>query len=74
VETIIYGMDTQKDGEIRFSEFVKGVKDSDTFNLSLYKEEVILAGVLLAGIFLYQILKKCGLVPVIGLYEGPLGG
>ena len=35
VETIIYGMDTQKDGEIRFSEFVKGVKDSDTFNLSL---------------------------------------
>ena len=39
-----------------------------------YKEEVILAGILLVGIFLYQILKKCGLVPVIGLYEGPLGG
>ena len=35
VETIIYGMDTQKDGEIRFAEFVTGVKEADTFNLSL---------------------------------------
>ena len=34
VETTIYGMDTQKDGEIRFADFVKGVKDADTFNLS----------------------------------------
>ena len=34
VETTIYGMDTQKDGEIRFSDFVKGVKDSGTFNLT----------------------------------------
>ena len=31
VETIIYGMDTQKDGEINFAEFVTGVKEADTF-------------------------------------------
>eukprot|EP00090_Calanus_glacialis_P029947 TRINITY_DN48130_c0_g1_i1.p1 TRINITY_DN48130_c0_g1~~TRINITY_DN48130_c0_g1_i1.p1 ORF type:complete len:205 (+),score=56.48 TRINITY_DN48130_c0_g1_i1:43-657(+) len=74
VETIIYGMDTQKDGEIRFAEFVTGVKEADTFNLSLYKEEFILAAVLIAGFILYQILKTFGFVPVIGVYEGPLGG
>ena len=35
VETILYGMDTQKDGYIRYSEFVSGVKEADTFNFSL---------------------------------------
>ena len=39
-----------------------------------YKEEFILAAVLIAGFFLYQILKMLGFVPVIGVYEGPLGG
>ena len=35
VETTIYGMDKEKDGEIRYRDFVKGVKNSGTFNLSL---------------------------------------
>ena len=81
-------MDTQKDGEIRFGDFVKGVKDSGTFKLSLYggfknykkfklffryREEFLLASLMVAGFVLYQIFKEFGIVPVIGVYEGPLG-
>ena len=35
VETTIYGMDTRKDGEIRYDDFVKGIKESATFKLSM---------------------------------------
>merc|ERR1712192_152194 len=72
VETTIYGMDAQKDGEIRFADFVKGVKDSGTFNLSRYREEFLLASLMVAGFFLYQLFKQFGIVPIIGVYEGPL--
>ena len=34
VESTIYNMDTQRDGEIRFADFVKGVKDHATFKVS----------------------------------------
>ena len=38
-----------------------------------YKEELLLASLVLAGFILYQVLKEMGVLPVIGFYEGPLG-
>lgn len=73
VESTIYNMDTQRDGEIRFADFVKGVKDHATFKVSRYKEEIILVSFVVAGFFLYQVFKEWGFVPVIGISEGTLG-
>jgi len=73
VESTIYNMDTQRDGEIRFADFVKGVKDHATFKVSRYKEEIILASFVVAGFLLYQMFKEWGFVPVIGISEGTLG-
>jgi len=72
VETTIFGMDTQKDGEIRYTDFVKGVRDSGTFKLSMYREEFLLASLMVVGFVLYQLFKEYGIVPVIGVYEGPM--
>ena len=38
-----------------------------------YKEEIMLASLMVAGFIIYQILSECGMLPVIGFYEGPLG-
>jgi len=38
-----------------------------------YREEFILGSLMVAGFVLYQIFKEFGIVPVIGVYEGPLG-
>ena len=34
VESIIYTMDTNRDGQISYKDFVKGVRDSDSFQIS----------------------------------------
>ena len=34
VESTIYTMDTARDGEISYPDFVKGVRDSDSFKLT----------------------------------------
>ena len=80
-------MDRQKDGYIRLEDLVAGLRSSTSFSLSMYREEFILAGLMVAGFLLYQVKKKfftCtimtsqvakqyGLVPVIGVYDGPIG-
>jgi len=73
VETILYSMDSQKDGYIRQADLIAGVRTSTSFSLSLYREEFILAGLMVAGFLLYQVAKQYGLVPVIGVYDGPIG-
>jgi len=73
VETIIYGMDNQKDGYIRQADMLKCIREVTTCSLSMYKEEFMLASLMLAGFLLYQVFKQCGMVPVIGVYEGPIG-
>ena len=37
-----------------------------------YREEFLLASLMVAGFILYQVFKQFGIVPVIGVYEGPL--
>ena len=80
-------MDRQKDGYIRLEDLVAGLRSSTSFSLSMYREEFILAGLMVAGFFLYQVqiftvmylhttsqvAKQFGLVPVIGVYDGPIG-
>ena len=89
VETILYSMDRQKDGYIRLDDLVAGLRSSTSFSLSLYREEFILVGLMVAGFLLYQVqifcfwipikhmtfqvAKQYGLVPVIGVYDGPIG-
>lgn len=73
VETILYSMDRQKDGYIRLEDLVAGLRSSTSFSLSMYREEFILAGLMVAGFLLYQVAKQYGLVPVIGVYDGPIG-
>ena len=34
VESTIYAMDSNRDGEISYNDFVKGVRDSDSFKIS----------------------------------------
>ena len=82
-------MDRQKDGYIRLEDLVTGLRSSTSFSLSMYREEFILAGLMVAGFLLYQVsylslhfsfsyvfpkvAKQYGLVPVIGVYDGPIG-
>jgi len=73
VETILYSMDRQKDGYIRLQDLVAGLRSSTSFSLSMYREEFILAGLMVAGFLLYQVAKQYGLVPIIGVYDGPIG-
>jgi len=73
VETILYSMDRQKDGYIRLQDLITGLRSSTSFSLSMYREEFILAGLMVAGFLLYQVAKQYGLVPVIGVYDGPIG-
>ena len=87
VETVLYSMDRQKDGYIRLQDLVAGLRSSTSFSLSMYREEFILAGLMVAGFLLYQVqsfayisshstsqvAKQYGLVPVIGVYDGPIG-
>ena len=88
VETILYSMDRQKDGYVRLQHLVAGLRSSTSFSLSMYREEFILAGLMVAGFLLYQVqvftfpvvshptsqvAKQYGLVPVIGVYDGPIG-
>merc|ERR1711936_212685 len=72
VETILYSMDRQKDGYIRKEDLVTGLRSSTSFSLSMYREEFILVGLMVAGFLLYQVAKQYGLVPVIGVYDGPI--
>ena len=39
VESTLYSMDTNRDGEISYNAFVKGVRDSDSFKLTRFIEE-----------------------------------
>ena len=55
VETILYSMDRQKDGYIRLEDLVAGLRSSTSFSLSMYREEFILAGLMVAGFLLYQV-------------------
>ena len=55
VETILYSMDRQKDGYIRKEDLVTGLRSSNSFSLSMYREEFILAGLMVAGFLLYQV-------------------
>jgi len=73
VDTILYSMDRQKDGYIRLQDLVAGLRSSTSFSLSMYREEFILAGLMVAGFLLYQVAKQYGLVPIIGVYDGPIG-
>ena len=89
VETVLYSMDRQKDGYIRKEDLVTGLRSSTSFSLSMYREEFILVGLMVAGFLLYQVqifcfwipikhmtfqvAKQYGLVPVIGVYDGPIG-
>ena len=80
-------MDRQKDGYIRLNDLVAGLRSSTSFSLSMYREEFILVGLMVAGFLLYQVIsfsipikrmtfqvaKQYGLVPVIGVYDGPIG-
>ena len=81
-------MDRQKDGYVRLQHLVAGLRSSTSFSLSMYREEFILAGLMVAGFLLYQVqvftfpvvshptsqvAKQYGLVPVIGVYDGPIG-
>jgi len=72
VESTIYSMDSRRDGEIRLQDFVKGVREVGSFKLARYKEEMMLASLMLAGFILYQVLSEFGMLPVIGFHEGPL--
>ena len=36
VESTIYAMDSNRDGEISYNDFVKGVRDSDSFKISRF--------------------------------------
>lgn len=73
VESTLYSMDTNRDGEISYSAFVRGVRESDSFKLTRYKEEIILVTLVVAGFVLYQILSGLGVLPIITFYEDPLG-
>ena len=55
VETILYSMDRQKDGYIRLDDLVAGLRSSTSFSLSMYREEFILVGLMVAGFLLYQV-------------------
>ena len=55
VETILYSMDRQKDGYVRLQHLVAGLRSSTSFSLSMYREEFILAGLMVAGFLLYQV-------------------
>ena len=55
VETVLYSMDRQKDGYIRLQDLVAGLRSSTSFSLSMYREEFILAGLMVAGFLLYQV-------------------
>ena len=55
VETILYSMDRQKDGYIRLQDLITGLRSSTSFSLSMYREEFILAGLMVAGFLLYQV-------------------
>ena len=48
-------MDRQKDGYIRKEDLVTGLRSSTSFSLSMYREEFILAGLMVAGFLLYQV-------------------
>ena len=52
-------MDRQKDGYIRKEDLVTGLRSSTSFSLSMYREEFILAGLMVAGFLLYQVCFMC---------------
>ena len=62
VETILYSMDRQKDGYIRLNDLVAGLRSSTSFSLSMYREEFILVGLMVAGFLLYQVI--CFWIPI----------
>ena len=41
VESTLYSMDTNRDGEISYNAFVRGVRDSDSFKLTRFSEELL---------------------------------
>ena len=41
VESTLYSMDTNRDGEISYNAFVKGVRDSDSFKLTRFRGELL---------------------------------
>ena len=41
VESTIYAMDSNRDGEISYNDFVKGVRDSDSFKISRFVVRVL---------------------------------
>ena len=41
VESTIYAMDSNRDGEISYNDFVKGVRDSDSFKISRFVIKVL---------------------------------
>ena len=59
METILYSMDRQKDGYIRLDDLVAGLRSSTSFSLSMYREEFILVGLMVAGFLLYQVQIFC---------------
>ena len=74
VESALYSMDRERDGQVREADFVRGVREAGMVRLTSYTEEIMLASLVLAGFVLYQMLSQCGMLPVIGFYdEGPLG-
>ena len=42
VESTLSSMDTKRDGEISYNAFVKGVRESDSFKLTRFSEELLL--------------------------------
>ena len=74
VESALYSMDRERDGQVREADFVRGLREAGGLRLTSYTEEIVLASLVLAGFVLYQMLSQCGMLPVIGFYdEGPLG-
>ena len=58
VESALYSMDRERDGQVREADFVRGLREAGGLRLTSYTEEIVLASLVLAGFVLYQMLSQ----------------